>query len=96
MPPWLVDLWAIGLLAHGVTGLAGVLLPFAQERRLLLELGSMFIGTGALLLVTVVAFSYAGWSVLLGGGLCGAWAIANQVRAWQILRDLRKIRGGGP
>jgi hypothetical protein len=95
MPPWLVDLWAIGLLAHGVIGLAGVLLPFNLERRLWLELGSMFIGTGALCLVAVVSFSYAGWAALLGGGLCVAWAVANQARAWQIYLDLRTRRGGG-
>jgi hypothetical protein len=89
MPAWLVDVWAAGLLVHGVTGAASVLLPWRRDRALWLEAGSMLIGFGALLLVGAAAFSYAGTGALLGGGLCFGWAVANLVRVFQIHRDLR-------
>lgn len=99
MPSWLIDVWAGGLLIHGVIGLVGVFGPFNQERRLWLELGSMLIGAGALVLVAAVTFGYAGMAALLGGGLTVAWAVANLVRAWQIVADLHDLqasrRGAG-
>lgn len=92
MPMWLVRLWAVGLLAHGVTGAASVVLPLRWDRALWLEAGSMLIGFGALLIVGAAAFSYAGlWRALLGGGLCFGWAVANLVRAVQIRRDFRRL-----
>lgn len=92
MPPWLVHLWATGLLLHGAIGLAAVLLPLPRERGLLAEAGSMLIGAGALMMAAAAAFSYAGAHALLGGGLTLAWAIANLVRALQIRTDLRSLR----
>lgn len=91
MPPWLVYLWAAGLAAHGILGLAGVYWP-SRDRGLLLELGSMLIGAGALAFVAILTFAYAGWGALLGGGLCVAWAVANLARAAQIRADLRALR----
>lgn len=91
MPAWLVRLWAVGLLVHGVAGLAAVFVPGPKGRSLLAEAGSMLIGAGALLVVAAASFSYAGWGALLGGGFLLAWAVANVVRAFQIRRDLRSL-----
>lgn len=91
MPPWLVHVWAGGLLLSGVVGLAAILVPFRVERALLLELGAMLVGAGALVVTTAAVFAYAGWSGLLGGGFSAAWALANLARAGQIWRDLRGL-----
>jgi protein-S-isoprenylcysteine O-methyltransferase Ste14 len=92
MPSPIVHTWALGLLAHGAIGLLGVFLPVKRERGLWLELGSMFVGAGALFFVTILVFAYAGWSALFGGTLSLAWGAANLVRAWQIQRDLLTLK----
>lgn len=92
MAPWIVDLWAFGLAAHGVIGLASVLVPMRTDRALLVEAGSMLIGTGAWAMAAASTFSYAGWRALLGGGLSFAFAAANAWRAFQIRRDVRSLQ----
>jgi len=93
MPEVTVRVWAIGLLVSGVVGLAAVLPPLDVRLSLQLEAGAMLIGAGALLVVTVAVFNYAGLRGLFGGGFCAAWLAANLVRAVQIHRDLRNIHG---
>jgi hypothetical protein len=92
MPSWIVHAWGIGLLLSGITGLAGCLLPWNVERGLLLELGGLLVGAGALLIIAAAIFSHAGWGGLFGGGFTAAWLTANLVRGWQIWRDLRTLR----
>jgi hypothetical protein len=91
-PPWLVRTWAVGLLGHGIIGLAGVLLPLRRDRGLLVEAASMLIGAGALVMAAAASFAYAGWGALLGGGLTLAWALANLVRAVEIRGEFRALR----
>lgn len=93
MPATTVRVWAIGLLVSGVVGVAAVGLPLETRRALQLEVGAMLIGAGALVVVTVAVFNYAGVPRgLFGGGFCAAWMLADLWRATQILRDLRGIR----
>lgn len=93
MPGALVKVWAAGLLAHGLFGLAGVLMPKQRiEQGLLVELGGMLIGVGALFLIVAGLFIYAGWAAFVSGGFTAAWAIANGLRASQIIRDLHHLR----
>lgn len=91
MPHPYVVAWAAGLLVSGVVGLIGCLAPVAAARGLLLEVGGMLVGAGALLTVLVEVFAFAGWRGLFSGGFVAAWIAANLVRVWQIRRDLRQL-----
>lgn len=91
MPPWLVHVWAVGLLLSGVVGLVGTLAPIGYGRGLSLELGAMLVGAAALVVTTAAIFNYAGARGLFSVGFCVAWALANVVRAVQIVRDMREV-----
>lgn len=92
MPRWNVRLWAVGLLVSGAAGLAGSMLPLRLYRGLLVELGAMLIGAGALIVATAAIIQYTGPARgAFGGGFCAAWALANLWRGAQILRDLREV-----
>jgi hypothetical protein len=91
MPLAIVHLWAAGLLASGVVGLAAILLPLEMRLSLRLEQGAMLIGAGALLITTAAVFSAAGWRGLFGGSFAACWMAANLIRALQIRRDLHEM-----
>lgn len=92
MPHPYVVAWATGLMVSGVVGLVGCLARLPSRRGLLLELGGMLIGAGALLTVLVEVFAFAGWRGLFSGGFVAAWIAANLMRVWQIRQDLRQLR----
>lgn len=95
MPSWLVSGWAAGMLIHGLAGFAAVLAPRRRiEQALLVELGSMMFGSGALLLMAIAVWHYQGIgrATLLGGGFFAAWTVANAYRGRQITRDLHQMR----
>lgn len=93
MPAWEIHAWAAGLLASGLIGLVGCWWRGNHAFGLGLEMGAMLIGSGALLLYVVAAFSVAGWLALFAGGLVVTWLAANLWRVGQIRRDLRNLRG---
>ena len=91
MPPWEIHAWAGGLLASGLIGLVGCWWRGNHARGLGLEMGAMLIGSGALLLYSVAAFSLGGWRALFAGGIGVTWMAANLLRAGQIRSDLRNL-----
>jgi len=91
MPAWEVHAWAAGLLASGLVGLVGCWWRGNHALGLGLEMGAMLIGSGALLLYSVAAFSLGGWRALFAGGIGVTWMAANLWRAGQIRYDLRQL-----
>lgn len=85
LPGWAVRVWAVGLAASGVVGLAGVM-----SRRgwsLQVEQAAMLLGAAALLWYTAAVLPF-GWRALFAGAVSIGWAVANLTRAAQIRADL--------
>jgi hypothetical protein len=86
LPSWALKVWAVGLLAHGLVGLFGAIIPTRYS--LELEQASMLLGAAALVWYTGAVLPF-GWRASLAVGFSVAWAGANLWRAAQIRRDLR-------
>lgn len=91
VPRWVVLLWAVGLVASGIVGLAGCLWRGDIATGLGLERGAMLMSTGALLLIGSVIVSATGMRGLFSAGITIAWALANLYRCLQITTDLRQV-----
>jgi hypothetical protein len=91
IPPWEITIWAAGLLLSGATGLFSAWPRTDILLSLRVELGSMLIGAGSLLLYVAAVVQYAGLSGLLAGGATAAWTVANLLRAVQIRHELRGL-----
>lgn len=89
LPNWAIKVWAVGLLAHGLMGLFGAIIP--TRRSLELEQAAMLLGAAALVWYTGAVIPF-GWKASLAIGFSVAWACANLWRARQIQRDLRGPR----
>lgn len=92
MPPFVVILWAAGLVVSGAVGLIGCW--WRGERGQLLEAGGLLVGCGSLLLYTSAAVSVAGIRALFPAGVVLTWFAANLWRVMQIRRELRTARRG--
>lgn len=93
LPLWIFKTWAVVLLLSGVFGLVGCFWPWRADVGLEVERGALVMQTGGLLLYTAVVFTFAGWPAMAAGAITVAWAIANGVRAAQVTRLLRPLKG---
>lgn len=91
-PLWVIRAWAVGMILSGVFGLAGCFWRTNIARALLLERSGMYFGAATMLVYTVSLFGYAGWRAIGSGVFFGFWAVANLWRAFQISRDLGRLR----
>lgn len=87
--PSIIRVWAIGLFVSGVVGLVACLWPMDMVRSLYLELSSMLMGSGALL-VYAASIATFGMRGAFGAGFTLTWIAANLVRSAQIRSALRE------
>lgn len=88
-PPW--ALMFHGVLAAAATlTLAGIFLHLPLN--LLIERAGLLIMSWLLLTYTAALYGLAARQVGVAGAVIGAFGVASVVRAWQISRDLNKLR----
>lgn len=91
MPSWLQSLWHLLLIAGGVIGLFGVFAPSKLVARLGTEVAGIIILGAATAMYSVALFTITGSQALAAGSFVVAVSVASWVRAYQVIRDIRRV-----
>lgn len=86
-------LWLVLLVLAGVAALVGAWWPGLVDTGLLVELGGVALLAGAALMYVIALFAAVGWQAVGPGAFMSGISAGSWWRAWQIVRDLRRLGG---
>ncbi|WP_433730963.1 hypothetical protein ACQP2Y_21465 [Actinoplanes sp. CA-051413] len=95
MHPAVLNAWVGMLLLAGTLALVGVFWSGAFRTALRLETAGVLMLAGGSSMYAVAVFSVSGWAALIAGGYTTAIAFGCWWRAYQLVRDVRKLAHAG-
>lgn len=85
--------WIVMLVAAGGLSLLGTFWRGAFRTALRIESAGVLMLAGGASMYTVAVFAVSGWAALIAGGYVAAIACGAWWRAYELVRDIRKLAG---